>query len=151
MSLAAIREGLALNLAAIPGVQVSAYILANATPPVLEVLPGDPATEYDMTFRRGSDRWNLTIRGRVGNTGDIGAQKRLDRMLAPTGNESVKQAAETDRTLGGKADAIRVTTVSGYRTYMPAGGNTEQLGAEWTVEVFARNDTAGDDTEGDDG
>src|SRR4051794_6804851 len=101
-SLTEIREALAANLDTLPELQVSPYLLSNPTPPSAEVQPG--VTDYDLAGSRGLDRWRFTVRVFVGMTTDIGAQKRLDRMLASSGTESVKQALESDSTLAGAAD-----------------------------------------------
>ena len=134
----ALREALAVNLAGIPGLQQSAYMLGNPTPPCAEVMPA--TIDYDVTMHRGLDRWNFTVRVYVGATTDIGAQKRLDLMLDSAGTYSVKAAVESDRKLGGDAADLRVKTCSGYRIYERQGGGA-LLGAEWNVEVLARGDT----------
>jgi hypothetical protein len=133
-SLTDLREALASNLAAIDGLQESAYVLANPTPPAAEVVPAP--IEYDKAMGRGLDKWTFLVRVLVGLTSDIGAQKRLDKMLASAGPDSVKAALETDPTLGGAADDLIVTRCSGYRTFKREGG-TLLLGAEWTTEVYA--------------
>lgn len=131
-TLTQIRDGLAANLAGISGLQVAKYVLSNPTPPVAEFLPA--AIDYDKTMQRGSDQWTITIRVLVGNVSDIGAQKRLDTFLAPSGAGSIKAQVQSDRTLGGTVDTLRVTRCSGYRAYDRPGGAT-LLGAEWTVEI----------------
>ncbi len=133
-SLANIREGVAANLSTISGVQVSAYMLANPTPPSLQVFPAE--VEYDAAMARGLDRWTLTVQAHVGTQTDVGAQKKLDELLAPSGSSSVKAAAESDRTLGGVVSDCRVVSCSGYRVYVHPSG-TAVLGAEWTVEILA--------------
>lgn len=132
--LSVIREALARNLAAIPGLAQSPYLLSSPTPPAAEIQPDEVI--YDQAMRRGLDRWRLTVRVFVGFTSDIGAQKRLDRMLATTGVESIKAALESDPTLGGAVDDLRVTGCSGYRLFSRDGGQSV-LGAEWQVEVLA--------------
>lgn len=133
-TLAQVREGIALNLSTIADVQVSAYMLGNPTPPAIEVVPEQ--VTYDLAFQRGMDQWNVTVRAFVGLTTDVGAQKRLDLMLASSGANSVKAAVEASPTLGGAVDDLRVTRASGYRTYT-FEGRPPVLGAEWAVEVFA--------------
>lgn len=131
---AAIREGIAANLAPIPNMQISAYLLGSPTPPAIEIVP-DGVT-YDLALARGLDEWKFVVRAFVGFTSDIGAQKRLDLMLASSGSNSVKAAIESAPTLGGACDDLRVTAVSGYRQWARDGGNPV-IGAEWQVEVFA--------------
>lgn len=134
MGLEEIREGLAANLADIPRLQESAYLLSDPTPPCAEIEPG--AIDYDAAFHRGMDIYTLTVRVQVGISTDKGSQKTLDRMLAPSGAYSIKAAIESDATLGGACDDLHVKSCSGYRVYA-RDGNRAQLGAEWTVEVFA--------------
>ena len=129
-----IRAGLAANLGAIADVQVSAYMLGNATPPTIHVFPEE--VEFDGAMGRGADTWRFTLQAFVGLVSDQGAQKRLDLMLAPSGATSIKAAVETDRTLGGLEVDARVVSASGYRVYVQADGNPV-LGCEWSCTVIA--------------
>lgn len=135
---ASIRAGLASNLSAITDCQTSAYVLANPTVPVLYIKP-DPeeGVVYDASMGRGHDVWRFLITGYVGNPSDIGAQKNLDEWVDSSGATSVKAAVESDRTLGGVADFVRVVDCTGYSEYAVAGLNHTVLGAVWTVEVLA--------------
>jgi hypothetical protein len=141
----AIREGIAANLTAgfrqIPEKdgrpQVSAYMLASPTPPCVQVMGPDEVT-YDVTFGRGSDTWMMVVQAFVASVTDVGGQKRLDRMLAPTGPESIKEAIERDTRLGGAANDLRVVRSSGYRMY-PLEGRGPVLGAEFFVQVETSN------------
>lgn len=129
-----LRQGLAANLGAITGVQVSPYLLAQPTPPAIELAPDE--VEYDTANARGMDSWQFIVRAYVGTPTDQGAQVLLDLMLAPSGATSVKAVLEADRTLGGAAQTLRVAQATGYRLYQRAGG-PEYLGCEWTVNVYA--------------
>lgn len=134
VTLTQIREALAASLTTLQGIQVSAYLLANPTPPSIHIYPA--AVEYDYTFRRGYDAWTLTVQAFVGLTSDIGAQKKLDELLAPSGTQSLKATAEADRTLGGIVDSVRVVAATGYHSYSREGGGPV-LGAEWQTEIYA--------------
>lgn len=134
MGLEEIRRGLAASLETIPRLNQSAYLLSQPILPQAEIEPGE--IQYDLTFARGQDRYTLTIRVQVGLATNIGAQKTLDRMLAPSGVYSVKAAVEADPSLGGACEDLRVTECTGYRVYVREGGPSA-LGAEWRVEVFA--------------
>jgi hypothetical protein len=129
--LADIRAGLAANLEALPGVQVSAYALSNPTPPCVEIVPSE--IQYDRALQRGHDEIVVTVRVFVGLASDIGAQKRLDEHLAASGASSVKAAIEADATLAGAVDDARVRSATGYRVY---GADGRLLGAEWEVEIL---------------
>ena len=136
--LAELRAGLATNLGTIADVQVSAYMLGNPTPPTIHLLPEE--ITYDGAMGRGMDTWTITVQAFVGLVSDVGAQKRLDQMLAPTGATSVKAAVEADRTLGGKCSDLRVVSASGYKVYALAGQQGAVLGCEWTVQIIAIGD-----------
>lgn len=134
-TLTQIREGIAANLATLQGCQVSAYMLANPTPPTVHVYPGD--IEYDLAMGRGLDKWTLTVQAFVGTVSDQGSQVKLDAFLAPSGALSVKSAVESDQTLGGLVSDLQVVSCSGYRVYARESGHPPVLGAEWSVEVLA--------------
>jgi hypothetical protein len=130
----AIREGLAANLAVIKGWQVSAYVLMSPTYPCIQVFPA-PAT-YDLAMVRGLDSLPFTIQALAGAFTDQAAQMNLDQLLAPYGAMSVKQAVESDRTLGGAAEALQVTDSTGYMQLVSGGSPT--LMASWTVQILAK-------------
>jgi hypothetical protein len=130
-----IREGLAANLAALAGFQVSAYMLANPTPPAVQIIPGE--VTYDLAMHRGLDEITMLVQAFVALSSDIGAQKRLDALLDPTGSNSLKTVVESDRTLGGIVGGLQVTNVTGYRTAQ--GANGPILLCEWSVTVQAQN------------
>jgi hypothetical protein len=133
--LAAVRAGLAANLANLPVAQVSAYILASPTLPVVWVRPAPSAGfDYHHTMRNGLEVWTMLVQAYVGTTTDIGAQKKLDELLATSGGSSVKTAIESDKTLGGAALDLIVERCSGYQEYGRPDGSSV-LGAEWTVQV----------------
>lgn len=136
-----LREGLAVNLSTIANTQVSAWLLGNPTPPYIEIdlgwrHDGTVGIDYDRTFQRGLDSLTFTVRALVGAASDIGAQKRLMRFIAPTGSESVKAAVESDVTLGGVADDLRVVSFIGPFTF-PRDGGAPLYGGDWRVEVWA--------------
>ena len=110
-------------------------MIGNPTPPMLQVFPDE--IDYDTTMGRGLDTLMFIVQAHVGASSDIGAQKKLDAMLAPSGaTVSVKAAVEADRTLGGVVHDCRVVSCTGYRVYITPAG-TGVLGAEWSVQVLA--------------
>lgn len=133
-SLTEIREGLAEALSAVAGMQVSAWMLSNPTPPAAHVYPDE--TEYHRAMQNGAEGWTLIVEAFVASNSEIGAQQRLDKMLASSGAESVKEALEADGTLGGIVSDVTVTRTTGYRQYQLPAGQGPALGAQWTVEVL---------------
>lgn len=134
-TIANLRSGLNTRLATIADVQTSAYMLAQPTPPYVEVSSVDEV-EYDRTMQRGFDEYRFIIRAYAGLTTDIGSQKTLDLFLASSGSGSVKAAVEGDRTLGGVCSDLQVESCSGYRVFV-SEGRGPFLGAEWTVRILA--------------
>lgn len=129
-----LREALAESLSVIPNIQVSAYVLANPTPPAIHVIPGE--VEYHLTMGSGGDEWwHFTVQAFVAATGDIAAQRRLDGMLASQGEYSVKAAIEADHTLGGACEDLIVDRRTGYQIFVPDGRGAV-LGAEWMVRIL---------------
>lgn len=108
-TLAALRAGLAANLATIDGLRVSAYVPDLVEPPMAVV--SAPSIQYDTSFKRGSDEYTFTIAVYVSRQIVKSAQKQLDAFADPT---AVKAAIESDRQLGGAAFDCRVVAMSGY-------------------------------------
>jgi hypothetical protein len=132
-----IRAALAAALDGVPGCQVSAYVLANPTPPILMVFPDvSDGIEYHQAMGNGVERWAMRVQGLVSNTLDVGSQKKLDLWLAPSGAGSVKAAIETDKTLGGVVQQAVVRRAAGYQEYARQGLSSTVLAAEWTVDVY---------------
>ena len=131
--ISAIREALASSLLTIPGMQISAWQLANATPPCAQISRGP--VDYDQAMQGGVHRPNFTVTAYVALVSDQGAQRLLDRYLAADGDLSVKQAIEADRTLGGLVQDLHVTGATGEQPYARDQGGPV-LGSDWTVEVW---------------
>lgn len=133
--LAAVREGLKSNLDPLAqqlGMQITPYMLASPMAPFIEIM-GPDEINYDIAMQRGGDSTSMIVRAFVSANLDMGAQIFLDKMLASSGNTSVKEAIESDTTLGGACDDLRVTRCSGYRLYRPDTGPL--LGSQWFVQV----------------
>ena len=144
MDLAAIRAGLVANLKTDANIaadfQVSAYLLGDPTPPAIWVFPDE--IDYDLTMHQGGDEWRMIVQAFVGGVADQGAQVVLDQLIAATGSFSVKHAVESDKTLGGIVDDLRVTRCTGYQVYdspahLKAYVASQLIGAQWTVEIYA--------------
>jgi hypothetical protein len=129
-----LRTGIANNLAAaLTNIQVSPYLLDNPTPPACHVVPG-PVT-YDQAMQRGVDTLEFRVQLFVGSVADIGAQKLLDQYMDGSGGQSVKQAVQSDPTLGGAAFNCSVVSHTGLQQYVR--GESRLLMCEWVVTVLA--------------
>lgn len=128
-----IRSGIAANLATITGLRTTATVPESVSPPIAVVIPG--SVTFDRSFKRGLDEYELTVLVIACRADARTAQNTLDAYCEPTGSTSVKTAIESDRTLGGTIQDLRVTSM---RNYGPAEiGGTVYMTAEFVVQVFA--------------
>lgn len=125
-------EGLATNLSTIDGVQVSAWMLSSPTPPAIHVIP--PAIEYHQAMQDGFNELTFTVQAFVALGTDIGTQKRLAQLRAPTGSSSIKAAIEADRTLGGVVKDLIVRSSSEPEVFVQA--ERQMLVSDFTVTVY---------------
>jgi hypothetical protein len=132
--LTAIRVGIATNVSSISDLNVSPSRLSNPQLPCVVVFAGP--TEYDKAFGRGLDTLVFMVRVAVPATTDTGAVVSLDPYLAGSGPRSIKEAIESDKTLGGACSDLRVTGHKGEQPYN-VEGQPPALGAEFRVEVTA--------------
>lgn len=128
-----VSEGLATSLATIDGVQVSAWLLASPTPPAIHVVP--PAIEYHQAMQDGFAELTFTVQAFVALGTDIGSQKRLAQMRAPTGSGSVKAAIEADKTLGGIVKELIVRS-SAEPQVLTLDGGRQLLSCDFEVTVW---------------
>jgi|SRR5215471_14857917 len=110
--LGAIRQGMANALEAITDVQVSPVLLADPTPPLLQVYPAE--VTFDGAANRGMDEFEFVVEAVMPFSTDIGSQVELDKLMAGSGPRSVKQALEADDSLGGTCQDVQVTRISDY-------------------------------------
>jgi hypothetical protein len=130
-TLSAIRAGLTANIqASIADVNMTGYLMTPPEPPCFEIdFPADSFV-YDFTAHRGGDELDLIVRGIVSMGDPDAGQKNLDLWL----DGAVKTAIESDKTLGGAVEDLRVTQATGHRR-VPID-NTVYLCAEWTVHLL---------------
>jgi len=132
LSIAAIREGLAKNIASISGLRVSDLIPDNPSPPIAVISLN--SITYDLDFNRGMTVYNFTVTLIVGRVAERDAQRKLDA-YAGNGERSIKTAVQSDRTLGGAAFDCRLsemTTLGAYNS-----GEQVYLAADFAVQVYA--------------
>lgn len=129
---AAIRAGLAANLAGLP-VNVSSYMQSNPEPPTVEIYADEEIPHLAMGA--GIATINFTARALVSYaSGPQESQALLDTLRANAGPKSLLAAIESDKTLGGACDDLIVRTKSEDRLY-PIGGVT-YLGFECAIEIL---------------
>lgn len=128
-----LRNGIATNLATIPGLRTFAYVPDEPKPPIAVVMPD--TVEFDTAFARGLDTYNFIVQLLVTSASDRAAQSNIDAYLDPSGTSSIKAAIERDKTLGGKAQTLRVETIRNYRRVDV--NENQYISAEFTITVYA--------------
>ena len=131
-TLSGMRSGIATNLAAISGLRTAATMPDQPNPPIAVVMP--QSVSYDTAFGRGLDTYEFVVLVVVGRVDERTAQNLLDGYCNPTGAPSIKTAIESDRTLGGEVNDLRVTDMRNYSS-IPVGEIT-YLAAEFVVSVY---------------
>lgn len=122
-----------MNLATITGLRTSDFVPDDPKPPVAVVMP--PTITYDKAFGRGLDEYEFIVTVIVGRQSERSAQRLLDSLCAPTGSGSIKTAMESDRTLAGNIQDLRVTEMRRITSIII--NETTYLSAEFTVQVYA--------------
>ena len=132
MSIGQIRTALATNLATISGLRTAAEIPDLPNPPIA-VVSLDSVT-YDQAYAKGMTNYTFTITVIVGRSAEREAQRKLDGYISPGAN-SVKNAIESDKTLGGYAYDCRVVSMDSVGSLTIS--DTTYLAADFTVTVIA--------------
>ena len=132
MSISQIRAALATNLATIPGLRTAAEVPDLPNPPIA-IVNLDSVT-YDQAFAKGMTNYNFTITVIVGRAAEREAQRKLDSYISPGAN-SVKNAIESNKTLGGYAYDCRVVSMNSVGSVTIS--DTTYLAADFSVTVIA--------------
>jgi len=132
MSISGMRAGLASNLSSIPGLRVASEIPDQINPPVAVIALNN--IEYDGAFQQGLTTFNFTIQLVVTRMAERRAQERLDLYSEPRGEQSVKSAIESDRTLGGNASDVRVESRPSVGSLQV--NDQDYLAADFSVVVY---------------
>lgn len=132
-SINAIRTGIAANLATISGLRVAAEIPDSPNPP-MAVIALD-SIEYDLAMKQGLTQYNFSVTVIVGRAAEREMQRKLDTYIQISGSQSVKLAIESDRTLSGVIQDLRVTNSTSIGSIII--NDQTYLAAEFTVTVFA--------------
>jgi len=134
MSISTIRSALATNLATISGLRTASEIPDNPAPPVAVVQITN--VSYDGAFQQGMTTYNFLVSVIVGRVAEREAQRRLDAYSSTTGASSVKNAIESDKTLGGNAYDVRVTDMTNVGAVLL--GEATYIAADFAVTVYAQ-------------
>ena len=111
MDIAAVRAGLKAALEVVPGLRVVEFEPSSANPPVAII--EDPSINYDLTLGHGIHAATFNISVTVANVVDRDATAKMNAYISHPGPQSIKQALEYDRSLGGVIEELKVNTVTG--------------------------------------
>lgn len=132
MSITEIRTGIAKNLGTIAGLRTSAEMPDNPNPPIAIV--SLDSVEYDRAYAKGLTAYNFTVTVIVGRSAERTAQRLLDGFIS-TGEKSIKNAVESDKSLDGYAYDCRVTSLNSVGSIQI--NDTTYLAADFSVSVIA--------------
>jgi hypothetical protein len=122
INISGVREAIGNNLQTITGMRVYDIIPDVVVPPCAIV--GQLDFTFDIDNARGLDQASVDVYVIVQRISERSGQDKLDELLAGTGTRSIKTALESDRTLGGLVNTLRVLTaesgtyVSGDVTFL---------------------------------
>lgn len=117
-----VRDALGKNIESISGIRVYDTIPDVVVPPCAIV--GQLDFTFDIDNARGLDQASVDVYVIVQRISERAGQDKLDELLSGTGTKSIKTALESDRTLGGLVNTLRVLTaesgtyVSGDVTFL---------------------------------
>ncbi len=135
MIISDIREGLKSNLSEVRGLRIYDIVPDVIVPPCAIV--GQLDFTFDLNNARGLDQANLDVFVIVQRFSERTGLDKLDQYLAGSGSLSIKAAIESDRTLGGACDTLRVTSAE-HGTYQM--GDVDFLSYRYRVTVWGQGD-----------
>ena len=135
MIISDIREGIKKNLSAIDGMRTYDLVPDVIVPPC--VVLGQLDFTFDLNNARGLDQANLDVFVIVQRFSERTGQDKLDKYLAGSGDCSIKAAIESDRTLGGACDTLRVTSAESGTYQM---GDIDYLSYRYRLTVWGQGD-----------
>jgi len=131
INITGVRDALKANLQTITNMRVYDTIPDVVVPPCAIV--GQLDFTFDVDNQRGLDQASVDIFVLVQRFSERTGQDKLDLFLAGSGSGSIKTALESDRTLGGLVDTLRVISAdSGTYT----SGETSFLSYRYNVTIW---------------
>ncbi len=130
-----VRDGLKDNLSDIDGLRCYDQVPDVLVPPCAVI--GQLDFTFDLSNARGLDQANLDVFVIVQRFSERTGQSKLDQYLAGSGDYSIKAAIESDRTLGGACETLRVTSAESgtYQT-----GDIDYLSYRYRVTIYGQGD-----------
>lgn len=134
-AVSALRSALATNVDTVTGLRVFARVPMQPSPPMAIVLFNGYAAPR-RAMAKGLTEMEFLVEVYTADASQEGAgEAAMDPYVATSGAGSMWVAIESDRTLGGNAEELQVTEMSGYE--FVEFGNQLLTRCTWTVQVFA--------------
>lgn len=131
MSIATIRAGLGTNLATLSGLRIATSLPEQVNPP--QAVISLQSVAYDGALRGGLTTYTFMVTVIVARMSERTAQSILDGYISP-GSGAIKNAIESDKSLGGSAFDVRVEAMSNVGSLTI--GEVNYLAADFTVTVY---------------
>jgi len=128
-----IKTGLAANLATVSGLRAYAYQPDNVNTPF--AWPLLDSIQYNGAMGGGLITHKFTVSVVVGRSAERTAQTLLDGYLSYKGSSSIRQALESDRTLGGVVQDLIVESANNISTL--EANDATYLAIDFVVTVYA--------------
>ncbi|CAB4173457.1 hypothetical protein UFOVP943_39 [uncultured Caudovirales phage] len=128
-----IKAGLAANLATVSGLRAYAYQPDNVNTPF--AWPLLDSIQYNGAMGGGLITHKFTISVVVGRSAERTAQSLFDGYLSYKGATSIRQAIESDRTLGGVVQDLIVESANNISTL--EANDATYLAIDFVVTVYA--------------
>jgi hypothetical protein len=128
-----IKAGLAANLATVSGLRAYSYQPDNVNTPF--AWPLLESIQYNGAMGGGLITHQFTVSVVVGRSAERTAQTLLDGYLSYKGATSIRQAIESDRTLGGVVQDLIVESANNISTL--EANDTTYLAIDFVVTVYA--------------
>ena len=135
MTPSTVRTNLKIALQTITGLRVFDYVPDSTNIPTNNAFAvvGQLSMNYDFTLNRGFDQATCNVTVVVGRMSEKDGQSRLDGLLASSGSGSIKTAIESDKTLSGAVQTLRVVSATpGTLT----SANIDYLSYQYSVELI---------------
>lgn len=132
-NLSDIRKGLVGQLALVRGLRVSEHVPEQVNPPAAIITRAE--VDYTQNMSGGLTEWSMQVQLIAGRMADQQSQRQIDDWLSWDGDQSVRQAIEADRTLGGNCQTSRVASADALSSVQV--GDSEYIGVTVAVTVWA--------------
>lgn len=128
-----VGDAIKARLATISGLRTFSYQPEQLNPPF--AWPELTQVTYHRAMQLGNVEMQFTINVVVGRYTDRTANELLDEYLSATGAKSIRQALESDRTLGGVVQTVILSSAADVTSLNEADANFLQVQYQMTVHA----------------